>query len=89
MDSVKEQTSKTSPSKLLYGEESDWLPAKIKWYSLSKGFGFVYVEKTEAFLHAHELRKAGFTTIRDGQEVKVKLRPNGLRFRVTSIRPGE
>lgn len=66
---------------------SDWQPATLKWYNMSKGFGFVTLpDGQEAFLHATVFRSAGFIRYAADMPVQVRIYPLGPRLRVGDIR---
>jgi CspA family cold shock protein len=47
--------------------------AVVKWFNAEKGFGFVAVGTSEAFLHIRQLEAAGHKTLPDGATLTVKL----------------
>lgn len=54
-----------------HGAEAIPLRARVKWYDVSKGFGFVApLDGTpDAFLHASTLARAGISQVDEGAEV--------------------
>jgi CspA family cold shock protein len=67
---------------------------RVKWFDISKGYGFIVPENGEAdvLIHVTVLRRDGFQTIYEGARVVAEaLRGDrGLQvFRVISVTPGE
>ena len=51
----------------------------VKWFNNTKGFGFIQPEGSEKdlFVHMSEIQMEGFKTLKDGQEVVIKVQyPN-------------
>lgn len=53
----------------------EWQPARIKWYSDAKGYGFcnVFNDSEDVFIHAEVLRHFGFGDPNTGDAVAVKV----------------
>lgn len=58
----------------------------IKWFNLSKGFGFIQPDNGEqdTFVHISELERAGIYTLFEGHQIfyDLKERGNGKSFAV-------
>ena len=68
----------------------EWIPAKLKWYSIQKGYGFVTVpiddDLEDAFLHIKLLEDKGFASLPQNQPLAVKVGFNKGKLRVTDIK---
>ncbi len=43
----------------------------VKWFNAEKGFGFITTEEgNDVFAHFSQIRKDGFKTLEEGQEVE-------------------
>jgi CspA family cold shock protein len=42
---------------------------KVKWFSESKGFGFIESQGKDYFVHYKEIQSEGFKTLHDGDSV--------------------
>ncbi len=67
---------------------------RVKWFDISKGYGFIVPDNGEAdvLVHVTVLRRDGFQTIYEGARVvaEAQRRDRGLQvFRVLSVTPGE
>lgn len=51
------------------------LPARVKWFDKSKGFGFanVYGAADDIFIHAEVLRRSGFADLGPGEAVSIRV----------------
>ncbi len=49
----------------------------VKWFNLSKGFGFIEPSdgSKDAFVHISSVERAGLTSLREGQKVSYDLQP--------------
>lgn len=56
-------------------EQLDFLPARIKWFDKSKGFGFAnaFADGDDIFVHAEILRRSGLSDLMPGEAVALKL----------------
>lgn len=47
---------------------------KVKWFSDSKGYGFIELdEDTDIFVHFSAIKKDGYRTLREGQNVEFEI----------------
>mgnify|MGYP001066264268 FL=1 len=63
-------------------EERERVTGKVKWFSASKGYGFI--ERTDGpdvFVHFSAIEMDGFRTLQKGQEVEFTIEqgPKGLQ----------
>jgi cold shock protein len=50
------------------------LKGKVKWFSETKGYGFIEVEgRRDIFVHYSAISKEGFKTLQEGQEVEFEI----------------
>jgi CspA family cold shock protein len=63
------------------------IDAKIKWFSASKGFGFVAMTdgSPDAFLPMAILRRAGYEDVREGASITCEVGPGAKGPLVTSV----
>ena len=56
-------------------EGSTLIPARVKWFDKSKGFGFAnsFNSTEDIFLHMDVLRKGGFADLQAGEAIAIKL----------------
>ena len=61
--------------------------AKLKWFNMPKGFGFVVPEGTQddAFIHITTLQKAGLQSIGEGAEISCNIIRGQKGSQVTEI----
>ena len=55
--------------------ETEFLPARVKWFDKQKGFGFlnVFGDPADVFVHMETLRRHGFQDLQPGEAVCVRL----------------
>lgn len=47
---------------------------KVKWFSDAKGYGFIELdENTDIFVHFSAIKKEGYRTLREGQNVEFEI----------------
>jgi CspA family cold shock protein len=49
------------------------IPATVKWWNDSKGYGFVTCEGRDVFVHYSAISGEGFKTLNEGQSVEIEL----------------
>jgi CspA family cold shock protein len=67
------------------------LKGKVKWFSETKGYGFIEVEgRRDIFVHYSAIQKDGYKTLSEGQEVEFEI-VDGLKgpqaANVTGVAP--
>ena len=67
------------------------LKGKVKWFSETKGYGFIEVEgRRDIFVHYSAIQKEGYKTLNEGQEVEFEI-VDGLKgpqaANVTGVAP--
>jgi CspA family cold shock protein len=62
------------------------VPARVKWFDRSKGFGFanVFGRAEDVFLHIDVLRRSGFSDLQPGEAVGLKV-IEGRRGRLATL----
>jgi cold shock protein len=59
---------------LLKRSVSSMTSGTVKWFSESKGFGFIETEEgNDCFVHFSEIQSEGFKTLREGQAVDFEI----------------
>jgi CspA family cold shock protein len=54
--------------------EEEMLKGKVKWFSETKGYGFIEVEgRRDIFVHYSAIQKDGYKTLSEGQEVEFEI----------------
>ena len=68
-------------------EEIITVQAKVKWFSLFKGFGFVSVEgiKEDVFLHFSVFEKSGLSHLNNNDVIECKIVANQKGYQVVEI----
>ena len=52
-------------------EKSDRTVGTVKWFSSSKGYGFIHVDgRDDIFVHYRSIRGDGYKTLNEGQQVE-------------------
>ena len=53
----------------------EFMPARVKWFDKTKGFGFanVFGSNDDVFIHVETLRRFGFADLQPGEAVSIKL----------------
>ena len=49
------------------------MKAKVKWFSDSKGYGFLDFNGKDVFIHYTAIECKGFKTLKQGEEVEIEL----------------
>ena len=67
-------------------EALEFLPARVKWFDKSKGFGFanIFGDNEDIFIHVEVLRRSGFADLQPGEAVCMKV-VDGKRGRMASL----
>jgi CspA family cold shock protein len=60
---------------------------KVKWFSDTKGFGFIETADGDVFVHHSAIEGQGFRSLREGQEVEVQIEQSPKGPRATKVRP--
>ena len=70
----------------LDADESDYLPARVKWFDKAKGFGFAnaFGDPEDIFIHVEVLRRSGLADLQPGEAVCLKV-VEGKRGRMASV----
>ena len=60
---------------------------KIKWFSPTKGYGFIENEGSkDVFLHVSALEKAGIDTLKEGEEIEFEIGENKGKENAVNIK---
>ncbi|MEE2774682.1 MAG: cold shock domain-containing protein [Pseudomonadota bacterium] len=56
-------------------EGIEMVPARVKWFDKSKGFGFanMFRSNTDIFLHMEILRQSGFSDLQSGEAIVIQI----------------
>ncbi len=56
-------------------EGIEMVPARVKWFDKSKGFGFanMFKSQTDIFLHMEILRQSGFSDLQSGEAIVIQI----------------
>jgi CspA family cold shock protein len=60
---------------------------KVKWFSDTKGFGFIETAEGDVFVHHSAIEGQGFRSLREGQEVELQIEHSPKGPRATKVRP--
>ena len=62
---------------------------KVKWFSESKGFGFITPDEggEDLFVHHSEIKVEGFATLQDGQSVEYQVGEGKKGPCATEVKP--
>jgi len=66
------------------------LQGKVKWFSDSKGFGFVEADGKDYFVHFKEIKGEGFKTLKEGDKVSfiAANSPKGMNATQVTVEKG-
>ena len=60
---------------------------KVKWFNITKGYGFIQPESgsKDIFVHISEVEKAGLRTLEEDQEISFEIQENRGREDATNL----
>jgi CspA family cold shock protein len=84
-DSAEETTSISNPS----ATSDEYVAARVKWFDVEKGFGFVnaFGKPNDHFIHASVLHQMGLETVGIGEAICVRLGKNENGSAVLEVKP--
>lgn len=53
---------------------SNRMTGVVKWFSASKGYGFIESEEGDVFVHFTAIQADGYRTLKEGQKVQYSLK---------------
>ena len=60
----------------------------VKWFSDSKGYGFIQTEEgSDVFVHHTAIDGSGFRSLKEGQEVEFEITDGQKGPQATNVRP--
>ena len=73
----------------LDGEQSAFVPARVKWFDKQRGFGFVNVfgDVEDVFIHMEVLRNNGLSDLQAGEAISVQVATGPRGRLVAEIQP--
>jgi CspA family cold shock protein len=61
----------------------------VKWFNEAKGYGFIKRENgPDAFVHYSEIKKSGFKTLQEGQQVSFSVVDDKKGLKAVDVYPG-
>lgn len=77
----------TSIESITPPEVQGFVPGKVKWFNIAKGFGFVVVNGADIFIHAEVVKAACMADLVPDQNLLVMIADNQRGKRVCDVRP--
>lgn len=60
---------------------------KVKWFSDSKGYGFIQTDEGDVFVHFSSIEADGFRSLSQGQEVELEVTQSPKGPQAARVRP--